>query len=249
MWQRVGDGQSTCTWYMAISVPRFCERNAYELAGSYLKYSCDPAGTNRRARFLRRYVLPGFVTLWGISHFSLTVESWITTSGHNAPTVAGFLYVTLASLAAGLTVSAIRWAIIDTLHHATGVKPPQWEFASLDDRLQGFLALVENHYRYYQFYSNSVIAGAIACTAYFISKGASICQPSWWSLGFVLLEIVLLAGSRDSLRKYYLRAERLLGTQRTLGRSTNHDQRFSQGEGNEREERREETRAGEEAAG
>ncbi len=108
------------------------------------------------------YVLPGFVTLWGISLFSPTVESWITNSQHGAPTVAGFLYVTLASLSAGLTVSAIRWILIDNLHHATGVKPPKWEFANLDDRLQGFLALVENHYRYYQFYANSVVAGAVA---------------------------------------------------------------------------------------
>ncbi len=54
------------------------------------------------------YVLPGFVTLWGISHFSPTVESWIASSQHGAPTVGGFLYVTLASLAAGLTVSEAR---------------------------------------------------------------------------------------------------------------------------------------------
>ena len=91
------------------------------------------------------YVVPGFVALWGISHLSPTVDSWITTSQHGAPTIAGFLYVTLASLTAGLTVSAVRWAIVDSLHHATGLKPPSWEFANLDDRLQGFLALVENH--------------------------------------------------------------------------------------------------------
>ena len=99
------------------------------------------------------YVLPGFAAVWGISQFSPTVESWIATSGQGGPTIAGFLYVTLASLAAGLTVSAVRWVIIDRFHHATGLKPPCLEFANLDDRLQGFLALVENHYRYYQFYA------------------------------------------------------------------------------------------------
>ena len=108
------------------------------------------------------YVLPGFVALWGISHFSPTVDSWITSSQQGAPTIGGFLYVTLASLVAGLTVSAIRWAVIDTLHHATGLKPPQWEFANLDDRLQGFHGLVENHYRYYQFYANGLVALIIA---------------------------------------------------------------------------------------
>ena len=169
------------------------------------------------------YVLPGFVTLWGISLFSPMVDSWITTSQHGAPTVAGFLYVTLASLAAGLTVSAIRWIFIDNLHHATGVQPPRWEFANLDDRLQGFLALVENHYRYYQFYANSVVAGGMAYATYSSSNNANLCQPGWERLGFILLELVLLAGSRDALRKYYMRVERLLETSEAPERSLDHD--------------------------
>ncbi len=188
------------------------------------------------------YVLPGFVTLWGISLFSPTVDSWITTSQHGAPTVAGFLYVTLASLAAGLTVSAIRWILIDSFHHATGVKPPHWEFANLDDRLQGFLALVENHYRFYQFYSNSLIAGALTFAVHFASTNISLCQPSWPTVGFILLEIVLLAGSRDALRKYYQRVERLLETPEAPKRSDDHDQRISPGEEDDREDRHQETR-------
>jgi len=183
------------------------------------------------------YVLPGFVTLWGISLFSPTVDSWITTSQHGAPTVAGFLYVTLASLSAGLTVSAIRWILIDSIHHATGVKPPKWEFANLDDRLQGFLALVENHYRYYQFYANTLIAGAMAYAAHFSRHGINLCQPIWPTLGFILLELVFLAGSRDALRKYYSRVERLLETTEAPERSLDHDERFSLGEGNAEETR------------
>ncbi len=195
------------------------------------------------------YVLPGFVTLWGISLFSPTVNSWITTSQHGAPTVAGFLYVTLASLAAGLTVSAIRWILIDSLHHATGVKPPHWEFANLDDRLQGFLALVENHYRFYQFYSNSFIAGALAYATHFASTNINLCQPSWPTLGFILLELVLLAGSRDALKKYYSRVERLLETPEAPKRSVDHDQRISSGQRDDNEGRSQETGNGETATG
>jgi hypothetical protein len=56
-------------------------------------------------------LLPGFVTVWGVSYFSPTVESWIAASQPGAPSVAGFMYVTLASLGAGLTVSGIRWTV------------------------------------------------------------------------------------------------------------------------------------------
>ena len=157
------------------------------------------------------YVLPGFVALWGVGHFVPTVESWITSSKQNAPTIGGFLYVTLASLALGLTISAVRWAVIDNLHHKTGIRPPGLEFSTLDDRLRGFYGLVENHYRYYQFYSNMFVSTALVC-AVEVGSGANLCQIGLPAVGFLFLELVFFAGSRDALFKYYARAERLLGT-------------------------------------
>ena len=157
------------------------------------------------------YVVPGFVALWGMAYLSPTVASWIAASQSAAPTVAGFLYVTLGSLAAGLIVSAIRWALIDTLHHATGVRRPNWDFANLDERLQGFLAIVENHYRYYQFFGNTFVAGAFAYRANLIAEGRQIWRDGWSAIGFIILETILFIGSRDALREYYRRAERLLG--------------------------------------
>ena len=158
------------------------------------------------------YVLPGFVTLWGVSYFSPTVDCWIAASQQGAPTVAGFLYVTLASLAAGVTVSAVRWALIDQLHHATGVVPPAWRFAHLEGKLQGYLTLIENHYRFYQFYSNMSVAAAFAWTARAIAERTFM--PHSWAatFGMLALEIILLAGSRDALKKYYSRTQQLLNT-------------------------------------
>lgn len=173
------------------------------------------------------YLLPGFVTLWGLSHFSPTIQAWLTSSQSGAPSMGGFLYVTLGSLALGLTVSAVRWMLIDTLHHATGVRPPAWEFAHLDDRLQGFLALVENHYRYYQFYANMLVAASLAFAGYSAANRIAAWRPSKFTITFIILEVVLLAGSRDALRKYYSRAERLLGTLDLQKRSTSHDERVS----------------------
>jgi hypothetical protein len=54
--------------------------------------------------FLIAYILPGFVRLWAISYFSPTVRAWLVSSSSaaGAATVGGFLYVTLASVGAGL---------------------------------------------------------------------------------------------------------------------------------------------------
>ena len=167
--------------------------------------------TGKNFGLLIAYVLPGFVALWGVGRFSKTVDSWITASQQHAPTVGGFLYVTLASLALGLTVSAVRWATIDTLHHKTGIKPPSLEFSTLGDKLDGFHGLVENHYRYYQFYSNMFVSLVVVFLAV-ADFPKDLCEIGLPTAGCLFLELVFLAGSRDALRKYYARAERLLGT-------------------------------------
>lgn len=158
------------------------------------------------------YLLPGFVALWGVSYFSPTVDAWISASQQNAPTVAGFMYVTLASLAAGVTVSAVRWAIIDQLHHFTGIRPPPWKFGNLEGKLQGYITLIENHYRYYQFYSNMFVAAAFSFVAKAISGGLRPSITPWATIAFLALELVFFAGSRDTLRKYYARTQQLLSS-------------------------------------
>ena len=198
---------------------------------------------------LMAYVVPGFVVLWGASGFSSTVESWITGSPQNGTTVAGLLCVTLASLAVGLTVSALRWMVVDRLHHLTGLQPPECDFGNLEGRLQGFLLLVESHYRYYQFYANLFVAVALAYAQCLAWPHGSVCGGGWRLASVVLLEMVLLAGSRDALRKYYRRVERLLGTLETPDERSHHDQRYRQEEGSGGEVAQEETESRTEASG
>ena len=176
------------------------------------------------------FVLPGFVCLWGASCWSSTVAGWLTVVPTSNATVGGFLYATLGSLAAGLTASAVRWAVVDTIHHRTGVRPPEWDFAKLQDKLEAFDALVENHYRYYQFYANMLVAVAFAsgCDLF---TGKDIAVSAWAIVGLAFIETVFFAGSRDALRKYYSRAERLLGTLALQERSDNHDERLPSTEG------------------
>jgi hypothetical protein len=102
--------------------------------------------------------------------------------------------------------------VIDSFHHVTGVRPSTWDFREFDSKRDGFHGLVENHYRYYQFYSNTFVAVAVLGCSRLILKGGVSAKDFWAIVGLVLLEAVLLAGSRDALVKYYRRAERLLGT-------------------------------------
>lgn len=166
--------------------------------------------TNANFGILVAYLLPGFVALLGLSQSSESVRSWVVTPPIAPPTIGGFLYLTLACLGSGLVVSTVRWAMIDTLHHATGIRPPEWNFAHLEQKLDAFQLLVESHYRFYQFYANTAVAGPLAYGVWRINEPYSH-HVAILDIGFVIVECLLVAGSRDTLRKYYARGEALLG--------------------------------------
>ena len=59
------------------------------------------------------YLVPGATVLVGLSNFSMTLRSWLGNTPSDAPSIGGFLYLTVASIAAGMTVSALRWVAVD----------------------------------------------------------------------------------------------------------------------------------------
>ncbi len=109
-----------------------------------------------------------------------------------------------------MTVTAIRWAVIDTLHRRTGLGIPNLNFAKLADRVEAYHLLIEIHYRHYQFYANMAVATAIAYVSLRAQAGFA---PwfGWLEVMFVALELVFLGASRDTLSKYYRRSAQLLG--------------------------------------
>ena len=155
------------------------------------------------------YVLPGCVVLWGLGQASPTVGKWFGDASANSATLGGFLYVTLAAVAAGLTASTVRWLLIDALHHYMGVKPPRLDFSQLGERIEAFDFLIEIHYRYYQFYANTLVASCFAYVAWRLTHWES--EPwGWPELVATALWALFFCGSRDTLRKYYARTKRLL---------------------------------------
>lgn len=158
------------------------------------------------------FLLPGFLFLWGLSYSCDEVASWLAKSGgKDSPSVAGFLYSTLASLAVGLLISAVRWMLIDSIHKCTGVRDPRMKFASLKDkdRLAAFTGAVENHYRYYQYYANTLIA-LVGAFAIYVVAGKRPSAAIWVTA--IALAVTLFCGSRDALKKYYSRANEILSS-------------------------------------
>lgn len=152
------------------------------------------------------YVIPGFILLWGLEPYSATLQGWLTQSTSESATVAGFLYVTVTSVALGMLCSTVRWLIVDRIHHVTGVTEPRWNFRDLDNSIAVHEWFIEIHYRYYQWHANSLVGLNIAILLYWGSHGFSAASL----VLTVILDVLLFLGSRDTLHKYYRRVEQAL---------------------------------------
>ena len=157
------------------------------------------------------YLLPGFTAVWATTFVSPALAPWLGRTPDDAPTVGGFLFISLASVAAGLTVSTVRWLVLDTVHHLTGLRRSPRDFARLGGNEAAFSRIVEDHYRYYQFYGNMLVALAAVFAARHVTAGAAWARFDLTDVGLAALAVLFFAGSRDTLRKFYVRSGQLLG--------------------------------------
>jgi hypothetical protein len=193
------------------------------------------------------FCLPGFILLLGLSRSFPEVKEWLELSASkDGASIGGFLYATLASLSLGLLLSAIRWATVDWFFHLVcriGRSPlPQIAFAELDnkDKLAAFLGVIDAHYRYFQYYSNSLVAVELAGISYLWKVG----RPSNLQLILAVALVCILAlASLDCYRKFYIRGAavttRKVGNDERLGTPGDRQAEASEDgqEGEEAEER------------
>lgn len=168
------------------------------------------SSTSRGFGLLIAYVLPGFTLLLGLAALSDPLHLWLMGPESSTLAVGGVLYITAASIVAGMILNALRWALLDTLHHATGLAKPRWNDALLADRLPAFERLVEDHFRHHQFYGNTALAALLGFVAWRISPSGALAPALWPELALLVLELTLVAASRDALRRYYRRTGVLL---------------------------------------
>jgi hypothetical protein len=156
------------------------------------------------------YVLPGFVAVAGMAPLFPTVARWLQPTAQGDLGIGPPVYALLGATAAGLILSCFRWVLIDHIHQWMGVTPPVLDDRQLSQRLGGFDYLVQNHFRYYEFAANTLLA---VIGAYCVNRvfGTLPFLGLGTDLGILILSLVLFAASRDALAKYYNRTGRLIG--------------------------------------
>jgi hypothetical protein len=155
------------------------------------------------------FALPGFIFLWGLSFSNDLGPLTASLLKNNDSSIGGFLTITFASVSAGMILSAVRWLLFDRLllrGVASGLREINVEKLT-DTTFPIFQGIVENHYRYYQYYSNTFIAVGLAFLSFIFWGKAYPGIPIVVSV--LLLCAVLFLASRDSLLKYSERARKI----------------------------------------
>lgn len=167
--------------------------------------------TSHSFGYLIAYFVPGFISLWGLRFVSPTIDAWLASaeSCGELPTIGGFLYMTVTAIGLGMLVSSLRFVLIDRINDYTGLRRPHWDDAALSRHGEAVNALIDHHYRYYQFHANAVVAAVVAYAAHLWSPASAA--------DFTLIEPLLICGlvafwitARDNLRNYYKGIDQLL---------------------------------------
>lgn len=152
--------------------------------------------------------LPGFLFLAGLPIETRPFTDQLCTPS-SSPTLGGFLYALPVSLGCGLILSGIRWIAIDGIMHLSGLVQPKLNYSRLAPQLPAFTILVEHHYRYYQFYSNTLVAVLGLLLVHIRLRGLPSYEQFVWA---AFLCVILFFAARDCLSRYYSRLTQVLPT-------------------------------------
>jgi len=159
------------------------------------------------------YVAPGAIAILGATFVSLNVRSLI--GGDHGLSLGNALLFLLASLIAGLFADAVTNLVIEPIHHCTGVVQATWSYAEMTEhRFPQFEGIVQNLFRYHQFYANTFTCVLIAYIASFRRRSR------WWrprllDLGVLALLVTAWLSSRVALEDAELALQQLLNNHET----------------------------------
>ena len=148
------------------------------------------------------YIAPGFIGLSGLVPVFPMIGEWLQPVNNASFGVGPTIYAILAAIAVGLILSCFRWLLLDQLHHWLGLRRPKWRGQGGVSSMPAVEFYVVSHWRYYEFCGNTLIAATWAYLMHRLCQTSSL-LGSGTDLGMVILILVLLAASRDALRKYY----------------------------------------------
>jgi len=154
------------------------------------------------------FILPGSVAVYGLRYVSPRISALWSMLESGQIIVGPLILLAVAALAAGLIVSALRVVVLEPIFCLTGVQEKELNYQKLanPDHLELFKEMIENVYRYAQFYGNMLLALLFCTFLRYLVGNASICQTTAdkiVSLAIIGSLITIFVAGRKSLKDVY----------------------------------------------
>jgi hypothetical protein len=159
------------------------------------------------------YLLPGFLAIYALSIWYSPLRSVFESFATAESTAGIFFLVLLGALLIGVELMAFRWVLFDCwLCRRHRLKPIDFEKLSTNENMNAFQIIVDQHYRYHQFW------GALTLVLPFVFWGAARQQGiALYSIGTIVVvivaaifEVVTVCAALDAYRNYVARARAIL---------------------------------------
>jgi hypothetical protein len=163
--------------------------------------------------YLIAFLLPGIFGLYAFTYWFPQVGVILQPLLKADATVGPSLVFLSVAVGMGLCLSAVRFLIFEKLLCKAHHFPPNL-FASLykENKLTAFKAVVDEHYRYHQFYGGCGVAVLVLFAGWFFEHLTFNCQLVYLGIGFILVELLLGSAARVSFIRYVDRGTVIVGT-------------------------------------
>jgi hypothetical protein len=166
------------------------------------------------------FIIPGIILLLGLAGVVPAIETLLWANADStAPSVVGAIYLLIVSIGLGVLISGLRYFTIDTLlrwssgRYKIGCKLPAISYANLAGKQAEYTGLIENYYKFYQFYANSLVALIITFVLIATTENKIFDFPSDTSYPYftdLFISGLLFFSANDSFKKYCKNTEELL---------------------------------------
>ena len=151
------------------------------------------------------FLIPGMIGLYAASFYVRMIQEWFGTAASQSTNVGGFLFVVVASVGMGVFISGVRWFALERILWHRPI--------SLPDRTEKtepiYQNLVHQHYYFYLFYANSLVALIVLYVAWLAAtsrSGGSIAIMSALGVG---AGVILFFSAKDALGRFDLKSSQL----------------------------------------
>lgn len=163
--------------------------------------------------YIIAFILPGLLGLYGLALWFSGIDALLKPALAPNTTVGPSLFLLFCALTIGLFISATRFFIFERWlckHH----RFPQNMFRQLREsgNLLAFTAVVEQHYRYHQFYGGSAVAMLILFPRWMNNHWNELgCLKSWGIIVlFLIFQTMIIESARDAFIRYVSRGNEML---------------------------------------